>query len=552
MVIATSYSCVDSSGAWITSDLLARQDGLCCTHCCYIDEQCFVGGTRNPANSCLVCDDSGSGGAMAWSYYSGDCDDGNSCTEGDTCANGLCAGSQRPTGEACVHPDPCIVDATCQADGTCQGTPKDCAAMGPGCDGFVCGSEGACIDPTGLRCVNDGGCVAAGVVDPERACLLCDPTASTSQLSQRPVSTLCGAAAQCVEVDGLAQWTPAELCDETGACIHSAAEDCGTYRYCRADGAACMESCVDGGDCTDDATCEAGLCVGSRPVGSVCTSNLQCETRFCVDNYCCGSACDSLCVACAPLLTGLEAGQCGPAVDGSDPHSDCDSDPPSSCGMDGVCDGVGACRLYGARTACGSASCSAFNELVGDHCDGAGNCAANGVVSCTPAVCRNGECDFTCTEDAGCAPGSWCDLTIGSCTDANRPPTAVLTGPAKGISNVSIKLSGLDSFDPDGDPLEFLLTQPVGPVASITSGSPGTFNVQLPTVNDRTVLVFSLTVDDGSLSSAPADLFVEVMAPDVPQWLGCFVCNSSNGSGYGLVVATAWMLVQASRRKRRD
>ena len=215
---------------------------------------------------------------------------------------------------------------------------------------------------------------------------------------------------------------------------------------------------------------------------------------------------------------------------GIDEHDDCEVEAQSGCGQDGTCDGAGACRLYGVQTPCGPTSCSPFNELVGEHCDGLGACLGGTPVGCSPGVCRSGVCELACGSDRECAPGAWCDLQSGQCSAANRAPTAVLTGGTQAISNVPLVLSGEDSFDPDGDSLTYDFVQVVGPQAELqTTPMPEIMSATMPTVDASTTLVFELTVSDGQAQSEPASLFVELAPPDVPGWVTCLDCNAAAG-----------------------
>src|SRR5690349_10017607 len=113
----------------------------------------------------------------------------------------------------------------------------------------------------------------------------------------------------------------------------------------------------DAGDADDgSAAFDAGLADvqradGDHPLianGKPCTAGSRCASGLCVDGICCKSACGT-CQACN--LPGTE-GSCSPIPAGHDSMNACAIQPAISCGMDGTCDGRGACRRYPAGTAC--------------------------------------------------------------------------------------------------------------------------------------------------------------------------------------------------------
>ena len=68
-------------------------------------------------------------------------------------------------------------------------------------------------------------------------------------------------------------------------------------------------------------------------------------------------------------------GTCRNVPDGQDPLGQCADEGAATCGLDGQCDGTGACRKYAVTTMCGTDSCSAGAERVGRRCDATGTCA---------------------------------------------------------------------------------------------------------------------------------------------------------------------------------
>ncbi|MBM4394027.1 MAG: hypothetical protein FJ090_23110, partial [Deltaproteobacteria bacterium] len=81
-------------------------------------------------------------------------------------------------------------------------------------------------------------------------------------------------------------------------------------------------------------------------VGAACTSLATCKSGFCVDGVCCESACDSTCLACSRAATGGSDGTCADVQANLDPRGDCADDGAPACGLNGLCDGAGACDRY--------------------------------------------------------------------------------------------------------------------------------------------------------------------------------------------------------------
>jgi uncharacterized protein (TIGR03382 family) len=175
-------------------------------------------------------------------------------------------------------------------------------------------------------------------------------------------------------------------------------------------------------------------------LGEGCFSGLECASGNCVEDVCCDTPCDTVCFSCTTVSKGGGAdGVCGPTEAGTPPTnggpipnvganlpgktpiksgifgSGCFDGGPSSCGTNGLCDGVGSCQLYVAGTECSAAFCSEGGGLTqADHCDGAGSCVLSGDISCDPGSCANDVCDLSCALDTDCTPNGYCKT--GTCT----------------------------------------------------------------------------------------------------------------------------------------
>jgi hypothetical protein len=95
--------------------------------------------------------------------------------------------------------------------------------------------------------------------------------------------------------------------------------------------------CADNKTCGINADCSSSICAGNvcqpkKFLGSACIADNECQTGFCVDGYCCNTTCNSTCYTCNQMG---HQGTCSPALDGTDPKSQC-------FGLN--CNGAGACH----------------------------------------------------------------------------------------------------------------------------------------------------------------------------------------------------------------
>ncbi len=167
--------------------------------------------------------------------------------------------------------------------------------------------------------------------------------------------------------------------------------------------------CADGLKCGGAADCGSNACGGGvclKSLARPCGAPAECASGFCADGVCCGTACGGLCRSCNAAGS---AGACTLAPAGTDPKAQCPDEGAASCGLNGQCDGAGACRLYAAATQCAAAVCvDALTAQPARTCDGAGTCVVPATVACQPLVCSVGACLQTCGAPGTCAPGYEC------------------------------------------------------------------------------------------------------------------------------------------------
>jgi hypothetical protein len=151
--------------------------------------------------------------------------------------------------------------------------------------------------------------------------------------------------------------------------------------------------------------------------GEACTPSDQCVNSICVDGYCCNSTCTTLCQACN--VSGF-LGICSNVGIGLAPVGTrtCNAQAASSCGRDGMCDGLGNCRNWSSGTVCGAGTCelASGNFTNPSTCDGAGTCNSNGGGNCAPYKCQDAtQCFSICTgsDSSPCSGTNTC--TNGSC-----------------------------------------------------------------------------------------------------------------------------------------
>src|SRR5512138_937948 len=161
--------------------------------------------------------------------------------------------------------------------------------------------------------------------------------------------------------------------------------------------------------------------MAGRGPGQPCTMPGDCLTGQCADGVCCEQSCSHPCFSC--LFPGAQ-GRCLPLPTGIPPRAPeaCRTTDPSTCGLDGTCDGQGDCRRYVAGTVCRRPLCEQEVYRAASLCDGQGGCAEPLTFACAPFGCDpdGGACRATCQTDHDCAPSYRC--SNNSC-GSDRAPT---------------------------------------------------------------------------------------------------------------------------------
>jgi hypothetical protein len=328
----------------------------------------------------------GGAGAMdAGSDASPDGGNGNPCSANSQCPSNFC------------------VDGVC-CESACNGACSACSNAKTGQADGLCRPISAGTDPDD-ECPASGAstCGMDGVCDGAGAC------------RKWAAGTIC-AAESCSGVTD----TPPRTCNGSGTCQTVTNTTCGNY-VCGTTN--CKTSCSGNSDCASGNVCSLGHCVAPQAVGAACGAAGECSSGFCVDGVCCEATCDAGCFACSNAKTGQANGHCAAITAGTDPDNECTQEAASTCGHDGMCDGAGACRLYGATTVCAGETCSAGLDTPARLCDGAGAClpAGNGT-SCGAYMCGASTCETGCSANTDCASGYFC--SAGMCVVLETNGTA--------------------------------------------------------------------------------------------------------------------------------
>jgi hypothetical protein len=168
---------------------------------------------------------------------------------------------------------------------------------------------------------------------------------------------------------------------------------------------------------------DASQSIDATANGAICTFDTDCRFSHCVEGVCCESACIAKCTSCRNTNTGLADGKCA-AVNGGLSHAtDCTASDPSTCGLDGKCDGAGACRRYPSGTTCAPESCT-DGTSVSIHsaprsCDGVGVCQPATTSSCGSTRCMGTKCRTSCGGSQDCVSAAYCAASVCSAKEAD-------------------------------------------------------------------------------------------------------------------------------------
>ena len=328
-------------------------------------------------------------------------ENGTTCTIGTDCVSGNC------------------VDSIC-CSSACTGICQSCKLTATGMPNGMCANvSSGNADPSGTcLAAAANSCGETGTCDGHGGCAF------------QGSSTICLAAA----CSG-GSFTPASTCDGMGKCVAGTSVACNGFTCTAAAG--CATTCAIDTDCTGGYCASTKTCAAKMTNGSTCSANDQCSSNYCVGNICCESSCTGLCQSCSGTDTGQSSGLCKPITAGGGSKGRCTA-AGTTCGLDGTCDGNGACRFGASGTTCGSPSCASAALTGAPTCNGAGSCvtpttttACSGSLVCASAT----TCKTSCAADADCVSGycasGTCTAKVGNgttCSAGNQCSTGACVG----------------------------------------------------------------------------------------------------------------------------
>ena len=393
---------------------------------------CGTDGFCDGAGACekyvvgVACQSAGCTGSSL--TFAGRCDGNGTClsTPAESCAPFVCGGSGQCKTTCTTNAD-CIAGTSCM-NGSCGKQP-----VGASCSADTDCNSGICAQGTCCMTACSGLCQSCGLMGSAGACTNVPAGQDPLQQCALGASATCGTDGLC-DGNGACQSygpttscgmdsctggteTPGPRCDGVGDCVSGAAVSCAPY-ICGT-GGDCQTSCASSADCAAGYSCNGTICCmpghcAGGALGTTCAGAGDCASGFCQQAVCCASSCTGTCQSCA--LTG-SAGTCTNVPANQDPLAQCADAGATSCGTDGLCDGTGKCQLYGAGTACASATCASGTATTARSCDGAGTCRTATPTSCAPYACNAGgtACNTTCAANTDCAGTATCNTTTKSC-----------------------------------------------------------------------------------------------------------------------------------------
>ncbi len=133
-------------------------------------------------------------------------------------------------------------------------------------------------------------------------------------------------------------------------------------------------------------------------------------------------------------------------------------------------------------------------------------------ISGTPATIGEGMATVTVSDSDGDSDTLSFDWTV----TGNRPPVAN-PGMAQTVDeDAPVTLDGSGSSDPDNDPLTYEWSQTSGTTVTLSSTTAANPTFTAPNLLAQGTLVFSLTVNDGTVDSQPSSVTITVNADNDP------------------------------------
>ena len=301
-----------------------------------------------------------------WEYHAF----GGICTSGSQCDTGYCVDGFCCETSSCPECSSCNLTDGTNLPGKC--TQIKSAPDPSGCSGAnICDAAGACKLNDGQSCTAGGQCAVGACVD----------------------NTCCKEAAKCNSA--------------AGACLSCAnAQGTCTTPVTNQDDDQCNgnNSCDSGGNC-------------KKKVGQNCSGSTECKNGNCVDSVCCSDACTTPCRSCT-MGTGIcdtviknaeDLGTCS-AVNACDGSGNCKKNKGQSCSAGSECLSGNCSDSYCCDSSCGE-GCDVCAHSLGASQNGTCTALSAGSLGqCGLYKCGGGaQCPSTCSGDAQCIAGHFCD-----------------------------------------------------------------------------------------------------------------------------------------------
>ncbi len=335
---------------------------------------------------------------------------------GGSAGSGLLQGAKCNADTDCAQK--ACVDGVC-CSSTCTGTCKACTAAKTGQPDGTCAGVSANTDPDNECSKDTASCGHDGMCDGVGACSFANP------------NTVC-APETC---SGGKYTAPSHCAGNSATCNTPAPLNCANCAN-----NACNVACTQTSNCPAGFYCASSVCTATKGNGSACQKAEECSNGSCVEGVCCDGACNTKCSSCLLANTGQTDGKCAPVKAGVSHGSDCSASLASSCGLDGKCDGAGACRNWPATTQCAAQSCAtgSATQQSARNCDGSGMCRASTPTPCGNFLCdaASASCKVSCTvatQAADCGASAYC--SGGSCV-AKKAPGALCGSASECSSNL--------------------------------------------------------------------------------------------------------------------
>lgn len=383
--------------------------------------------------------------AQSCTFHS-DCPSGTVCNFESKCATVECDFCKDDPNLVCI--DGACSLPECSTDDECD------TAAGETCNNGAC-SDGTGNNGTGEDCQSNADCEEGETCNLQNQCVPDGGDGCTS-------SDECGEGEYCNQDSGdceagdcydSTECGQGETCDENNTCV-SGGGDCGggcpTGQTCNTSTNQCEEDTTDpcGGGCPTGQVCntDTDQCEPEQQCDPACGADEVCDVTSgnCVPNDCpVGTPSPQDC-ANDPVYNKFDPDGCFCAQCLSD--SDCDTAAGETCNPNGECmvcetsctaqqGGGNPCPSadeYCVANCCveciGNADCASGEVCVDGSCGAPPDCSVDPTVCTGGMVCNQstGQCETpqsggSCTSDADCQQGQFCDPTSGSCQSLTNP-----------------------------------------------------------------------------------------------------------------------------------